>query len=240
MLMVRPEIKVLPNPQAVAQQAAERIVSAANAVDRFSLALSGGSTPKILFELLASDAYKSRIDWPRVEIFFADERCVPPEHADSNFRMANETLLSKVPIPRENVHRMRGEIEPNEAAKEYGEMLKERFNDDGLDMLLLGMGDDGHTASLFPGTEALKEAKHRCVANFVPKLNTWRITLSAPFINRANKILVLVTGQSKAVRVAEVLEGPRDPGRLPIQLIEPINGTLTWLLDVEAAGMREE
>jgi 6-phosphogluconolactonase len=233
-------IVVQNNPEAVANDAANRIVSAAALRERFSIALSGGSTPKTLFQLLASEAYKSRIDWPRVEIFFADERCVPPDHADSNFRMANETLLSRVPIRKENVHRMRGEIDPNQAAKEYGEMLTARLGDGGLDMILLGMGDDGHTASLFPGTAALNETKHRCVANFVAKLNMWRITLTAPFINRAEEILVLATGSSKAKRVSEVLEGPRDPQRLPIQMIDPIRGKLTWILDADAAAMHEE
>lgn len=226
-------------------EAAERIVRAANAVEHFSLTLSGGTTPKMLYALLASEPYRSRIDWPNVEIFFADERCVPPDHADSNFGMINETLLSKVPIPQENIHRMRGELEPNEAAKEYGEMLKEKFpstgsgqaGEGGLEMILLGMGDDGHTASLFPRTEALKETKHRCVSNFVPKLNAWRLTLSAPFINRAADVMILVTGAGKTKVLSEVLEGPRDPDRLPVQLIEPSDGRLTWLIDVDAAGI---
>src|SRR4029078_5646523 len=127
--------------------------------------------------------------------------------------------------------------DPNEAAKEYGELLKAKFGDGGLDMILLGMGDDGHTASLFPHHEGLKETKHRCVANFVPKLNAWRITLSAPFINRAIDVIVMVTGASKAKVLAEVLEGPRGPESLRIQLIRPLH--LAWLIDVEAAGMNE-
>jgi 6-phosphogluconolactonase len=242
--MIQPEIKVQPDPKAAAQEAAERIVRAADEnialADRFTLGLSGGSTPKMLFELLASEPYRSQIDWPKVEIFFVDERCVPPDHADSNFRMAHEALLSKVPITPANVHRMRGEIDPNEAAREYGELLKARFGDGGLDLTLLGMGDDGHTASLFPGTEALKETKHRCVANFVPKLNTMRITLSAPFVNRSREVFIIVAGESKTARIAEVLEGPRDPDRLPIQLIEPAAGKLTWLLDIAAARMHAD
>jgi len=236
-----PEIKVLPDSVGIAHEAAERIIAAARRAadeDRtFSLALAGGSTPKALYELLATTPYKSRIEWPRVEIFFGDERTVPPDHKDSNYKMAHEALLSKVPIPGDNVYRMKGELDPNEAAKQYGQMLKEKFAEDGLDMVLLGMGDDGHTASLFPETAALDEAKHRCVANFVPKLSTWRITLTAPFINRSRDVLVLVAGASKATRLAEVLEGPRDPRRLPVQLIQPIHGRTTWLTDVAAAGM---
>jgi 6-phosphogluconolactonase len=209
----------------------------------FSLALSGGSTPKVMFELLASNAYQPRVDWAKVQIFFADERCVPPDHKDSNYRMAHETLLSKVPIPGDNVYRMAGELDPNEAATEYGQMLKEKFSDGGLDLILLGMGDDGHTASLFPGTAAVKEAKHRCVANYAENSTTgksWRITLTAPFINRARAVMVLVAGESKAKRLAEVLEGPREPERLPVQLIDPSPGKLIWIVDAAAAGMHEE
>jgi 6-phosphogluconolactonase len=132
---------------------------------------------------------------------------------------------------------MKGELDPEAAAIEYGKMLKDRFGEDGgLDLVLLGMGDDGHTASLFPGTEALKETKHRCVPNFVPKLNTWRITLTAPFLNRSREVLVMVEGAGKAARVQEVLEGPQDPDRLPIQVIAP-RDKYFWLMDVAAAGM---
>jgi 6-phosphogluconolactonase len=177
------------------------------------------------------------VAWEKVEIFFGDERCVSPESSESNYRMASESLLRTVPVPGDNVYRIRGEIDPNAAAIEYGQMLKEKFADGGLDLIYLGMGPDGHTASLFPGTEALRETKHRCVANFVPKLNTWRVTMSAPFINRAQNVIFLVGGADKAERVAEVLEGPPDPQRLPSQMIRPIEGKLTWILDAGAAGM---
>jgi len=252
-MTVQPEIKVLPGPAGIATEAAERIVRAAEEAialaGRFRIALSGGSTPKLLFELLASDAYRDRIDWTNVEVFFADERCVPPDHVESNDRLARETLLSKVKIPGDNIYRMRGEVEPpNEAAKEYGQMLKEKFGGpsieegDGLDMILLGMGEDGHTASLFPGTAAVNETKHRCVANYVEHSTTgksWRLTLTAPFINRSRDVLILVAGASKAKTLDAVLVGPRDPQRLPIQLIQPTNGKLAWLIDAGAAGMAE-
>ena len=238
------EIKVLPDATEIARQAAERVIDAANRAAhegrRFSIALAGGSTPRALYELLATEPYRSRIDWPSVEVFFGDERTVPPDHKDSNYRMAREALLSKVPIPGDNVYRMAGEIDPNDAAKQYGQMLKEKFGEGGLDMVLLGMGDDGHTASLFPDTEALNETKHRAVANFVPKMRTWRITLSAPFINRARDVLLLVGGAGKAQRLQEVLEGPQDPRRLPVQLIKPAEGKVTWLVDAPAAGMTAE
>ncbi|HTL29844.1 MAG TPA: 6-phosphogluconolactonase [Tepidisphaeraceae bacterium] len=241
--MKTPEIKVLPTADALAREAATRFVAIGEAAietrGKFTVALSGGSTPRALHNALASDEFRGQLDWSKVEIFFGDERCVPPEDADSNYRMARETLLSKVPIPGDNIYRMRGEIDPEEAAKEYGQMLKEKFADGGLDLVLLGMGDDGHTASLFPHTTALHETKHRCVANHVEKLNAWRITLTAPFINRSKNVIILVSGVSKSARLSEVLESPRDPDRLPIQLIQPAGGQLTWLLDSAAAEMGE-
>lgn len=249
--MTSPEIKVLPDPAAVADEAAQRVVrhagEAIEANGRFSIALSGGSTPKSLYELLATK-YRDWIDWTRVEVFFVDERCVPPDHRESNHRMAHETLLSKVPIPGDNVYRMRGEVDPNEAAKEYGLMLKVKFPstgsgqvaDGGLDLILLGMGEDGHTASLFPGTPAVGETHHRVVANYAEKSTTgksWRITLTAPFINRAEQVIILVTGANKAETLKRVLEDPPDPKRFPVQLISPLSGRLTWLIDAAAAGM---
>ena len=239
--MMNPEIKVLPDPAAVAVEGAERfIVAAREAVDlggRFSVAFSGGHTPKAMFELLAGEPYRSRVTWEKVEVFFSDERCVPPDSTESNYRMASEALLKRVPIPGDNVYRMRGDIDPQESAREYGELLKEKFGDGGPDLIMLGMGPDGHTASLFPNTEALHETKHRCVANYVEQLKTWRITMSAPFINRARAVMFLVTGADKARRVAEVLEGPRDTERLPSQLILPVAGKFIWLMDAAAAGM---
>jgi 6-phosphogluconolactonase len=248
-----PEIKVLPDVAALSREAAARVVRIAEEAialtDRFSIGLAGGSTPKALYQLLASPEFAARIAWAKVEAFFGDERCVPPEHAESNYRMARESLLSKVPIPGDNVYRMRGEVEPNEAAKEYGLMLKENFgggaieDGDGFDLILLGLGEDGHTASLFPHTPALRETKHRCVAQFVEKSTTgpsWRLTLTPPFINRCANVIVLAAGAEKAPAMQRVLEGPRDPEELPMQLIAPATGRLTWLVDAAAAGMHEE
>lgn len=237
------QIKVLPDVAGIARETADLIVaSALDAISikgTFSLALSGGHTPEALYALLAEEPYRSAVDWAKVEIFFGDERCVPPDSPESNYGMARTKMLSKLPIPGDNVYRMRGEIDPNEAAKEYGQMVKEKFGDGGIDLVLLGMGPDGHTASLFPGTEALNETRHRCVANYVPKLKAWRITLTAPFINRSGAVAILVAGKDKAERLQEVLEGPRDPQKLPIQLIRPESGSLLWLVDVAAAGMEE-
>ncbi len=242
--MTIPETKVLPDPAGIAREAAERIVVAARQAiqtgGEFSIALSGGSTPKTLYELLAGPYYRPQIDWPKVLIFFGDERCVPPDHPESNYRMANAALLSRVPIPGDNVYRIRGEIDPQEAAREYDLILQDKFGDGGIDVSLLGMGADGHTASLFPGTAAVNERERRVVANYAEHSTTgksWRVTMTAPFINRSHQILIMVAGKDKAARIAEVLEGPRDPQRLPIQLIDPPHGNVTWLLDVPAAAM---
>jgi 6-phosphogluconolactonase len=257
--MVDPHIKVLPDPKAVAVEAAERIIAAANEAvtheGSFSIALSGGSTPKILYELLATPAYSSRMPWADTEIFFGDERCVPPDHKDSNYRMAREALLSKVPIPPISVHRMKGEIDPAAAADEYEQLLRDRFGNGGggagagggtgagMDVVLLGMGDDGHTASIFPGTVATRETKRSVLGYFAENSSTgksWRVTLTAPFINRSRQVMFLICGASKAQRLTEVLEGPRDPERLPSQLIDPAEGELVILLDTPAAGMDAE
>lgn len=234
-------IDVVADIEVLAAHAAEHIVAAAaHAVERsgtFSFVLSGGSTPKRLYELLASDACRGRIDWSHVEIFFGDERTVPPDSPESNFHTANVTFLSKMPIPPRNIHRMRGEIDPNEAAVEYGRLLQARFGETGgPDLTLLGMGDDGHTASLFPGTEALKQTHHRCVANYVPKFATWRMTMTAPFLNRSGLVLILVSGLRKAPVLQQVLHGPPNPQTFPVQMIAPAGGRLIWIVDRPAAG----
>jgi 6-phosphogluconolactonase len=196
-----------------------------------------------MYRLLAEEPFRSRVDWARVEVFFGDERCVPPDHPDSNYRMAREALLAHVSIPDRSVYRMRGEIDPEAAAREYGLMLKEKFADGGLDLTLLGMGDDGHTASLFPGTPAVREKEHRVVAQFVENSTTgrsWRITMTAPFLNRSGRVMLLVAGKSKAARLKDVMEGDHDPDRLPVQLIDPAQARVTWLIDAAAAGMDED
>ncbi len=240
---MKPDIRVFPDAASIALAAAdlfaEMAAGAVGAGRNFSVALSGGSTPKLLYALLAQEPYRSRIDWGRVEIYFGDERVVPPEHADSNYRMANEALLSRVPLRAENIHRMRGEIDANESAIEYGRLLKAKFGEGGIDFTFLGLGEDGHTASLFPYTPALEERHHRCVAQFVEKSTTgesWRITMTAPFVNRSKVVAFLVNGAGKAVRLAEVIHGPRDPMRLPSQLIAPEAGKLIWMVDQAAAG----
>jgi 6-phosphogluconolactonase len=238
-----PEIVVFDTAEEVARAAAERFVEdARNAVERegrFSVALSGGSTPRLMYQLLASDEFKERVDWTKTHIFFGDERCVPPTSADSNYRMADEALLSRVPLPPQNIHRMMGVGDAAANARLYEDELQTFFAGAAwprFDLVLLGMGDDGHTASLFPASGALADERAWVVANWVEKLNAYRITLTAAAINQAAHVLFLVTGAGKAERVAEVIKGARDGARLPAQLIRPLNGRLEWFLDRAAAA----
>jgi len=236
-------IRILENAEGVARAAADCFVdialSSISAQGRFSVALAGGSTPQRTYELLATEEYRNRIAWAKVHIFFSDERCVPPMHADSNYRMADKAMISLLPIPSQNVHRMAGEGDAIANASLYEDDLRTFF--DGalwprFDLVLLGMGDDGHTASLFPGTRALSEGEAWVIANWVEKLNRYRITLTPPAINHAANIIFLVTGAGKAERLPQVLRGARDPQKLPSQLIQPVNGSPVWLVDRAAAG----
>jgi 6-phosphogluconolactonase len=238
-----PNVEVFDDPEQVARSAARRFVELAReAIDEkgtFSVALSGGSTPRRIYELLAGEEFRQQVSWAGVHVFFGDERTVPPDHADSNYRMANEAMLSRLPIPFENVHRMNGVGDAAANASEYESELRGFFGDSAwprLDLVMLGMGDDGHTASLFPGTAALDEQQRWVVANWVEKFDTWRITLSVPAINAARHVLFLVTGAGKAGRLREVLRGERAPARLPSQLIQPRGGTLEWFIDRAAAA----
>ena len=204
---------------------------------RMTVAFSGGATPKHLYSLLASPDYRDRILWNSVELFWGDERCVPPDHPESNFRMAQEALLSKIKIPPENIHRMRGEQEPQAAAAEYEKELQKIFglNSGALprfDLILLGIGEDGHTASLFPGSEALNETEHLVAAPFVGKLNSYRLTFSLPVLNNAANAWFLVAGASKADAVKQAFSSSSD---LPAAKVQPVNGKLTWFITRDAA-----
>ena len=234
-----------PTSDQVASAAAQLFVdSAQQAVSTRGIArvaISGGSTPKAMFALLAAEPFVSAIDWAKLQLYWVDERCVPPTDAESNFRMTNEALLSKVPLPHEHIYRMEGELDPHEAANRYESTLRNSMKLEGaespaFDLLLLGMGDDGHTASLFPHTEALHDITRLVVPNHVPQKNTWRITLTSPVINQAREVAFLIEGAAKAGVLAEVLTGPHDPERLPSQLIRPSNGQLRFLLDAAAAA----
>jgi 6-phosphogluconolactonase len=240
--MITPQIRVLPDLAGIAYAAAERIVQSSRAAivrsGEYSIALSGGSTPQALYSLLAGDDFFHQIEWAKVQFYFGDERCVPPDSDQSNYRMAKESLFDHAPIPAANIHRIRGEIPPEAAADEYDQLLAERCPN-GMDLTLLGMGPDGHTASLFPHSAALDEKQRLCVANWVETLQTWRVTMTVPYLNRSREALILASGAEKKERLQEVLEGPRDPKRLPIQFIAPDSGRLVWLMDIAAAAMDE-
>jgi 6-phosphogluconolactonase len=231
-----------PGPEALAREAAQRFTDLAReAIDsrgRFSVALSGGSTPTALYGLLAEEPYRAQIPWAQVHLFWGDERCVPPDHPDSNYRMVNETLISHVPIPSANVYRIRGELDPDLAARAYEKTLQDFFCGPRtrFDLVLLGLGDDGHTASLFPGSDALHERERLAVAVEARYHDrpARRVTLTLPALNTARQVLFLVTGSAKAGIVQAVLEGPE--GRLPAQQIRPAAGQTVWMLDREAAS----
>ena len=205
---------------------------------RFVVALSGGSTPKAAFQKLAAAPFRDRVPWSKVHIFWGDERAVAPDHADSNFRMAREALLDKVPIPANQVHRMQAERDDlDQAARDYEAAIASAAGPEGVfDFVMLGMGDDGHTASLFPGTEALRPTERWVVGNFVPKFQTHRMTMTPTILNRAACVAFLAKGGDKAGPLAEILEGPLDSNRLPSQLIKAQPGKQIWFVDRAAAA----
>lgn len=226
---------------AAAEMITAIIAEAIQARGACALALSGGSTPREVYEKLAHASYRERIAWPAVHWFWGDERMVPPEHEESNYRMTREALLAHAPIPARNVHRIQGELAPALAAREYRAELAAFFHQtkNAFDLVLLGLGEDGHTASLFPETAALRERTHDAAEVFVPKLDQWRVTLTLPAINRARKIIFLVAGKSKAEIAAGVLGLPQPEMKWPASLVQPSEGELLWLLDAEAAARRE-
>jgi 6-phosphogluconolactonase len=230
-------VQLYETPEALAEAAARAFVDrAAESIaerGRFAVALAGGSTPKATYGVLARD-HAEDVDWPNVHVFFGDERTVPPDHEDSNYRMAREALLDRVPVG--SVHRMRGELPPDEAAASYETYLKQFFGGEAvLDLVMLGIGGDGHTASLFPGTPALEVTDRLVVANPVPKLDTTRLTLTAPVLSAARAVNFLVAGEGKAEALREILEGDADPHRYPAKLVRPPGGP-TWFVDRAARG----
>ncbi len=212
---------------------------------RFTIALAGGNTPKPIYARLATPGYAERIDWTKVEIFFGDERCVPPEDPRSNYQMARAALCDHVPIPPANIHRMRGEETPEQAALSYAAELQACFGGnasaggpppDGFDLVLLGMGDNGHTASIFPGLAAVTERSRWVMAQYVEVMGMWRVTLTPVVINAARNVAFLVSGADKAEMLHRVLEGPYDPVVLPAQVIRPTGGEVHWLVERSAAA----
>lgn len=238
------QIKVLPDAAQLAQAAAREFTHLAQLAifktQRFSVALSGGSTPEMLYQLLAAEPYRSELAWEKIHFFWGDERNVPPKDANSNFRLAYEALLSKIPVPDENVHRMKGESPDLKiAAAGYEQELHSLLGGGPgqlprLDLVLLGLGTDGHVASLFPGSQALNERQHLCVPNWVEKLSTWRLTLTFPVLNNAANVLFLVCGTEKAEILGRILDSDPKP-IYPAQLVKPVNGEVHWLLDRGAA-----
>jgi 6-phosphogluconolactonase len=243
------QIIVYPDHERLIRGAAAFLAGAAArsiaARGRFTLALSGGHTPRPLYARLAAPDYRDRIDWSKVHIFFGDERCVPPDDPQSNYRMVRETLLEQVPLPAGNIHRLRGEEAPEQAAADYARVLQKAFGGDaatggpppeGFDLILLGLGDNGHTASLFPGLEAVRERVRWVMAQYVEAVGRWRLTLTPVVINAAHRVAFLVSGANKAAILGRVLEGPYQPEVLPSQIIQPTHGELHWLLDAAAAA----
>lgn len=261
---LNPDVRILPDAPAVAAAAARLLAdSAAEAVRTtggLAVALSGGSTPAALFAELRSEPWASQVEWGAIHLFWGDERCVPPDHPDSNFRLAARELLEHVPIPPAQVHRIRGEEDPRHAAREYDALLRAFVAErpgtaTGLDFVFLGLGEDGHTASLFPGTEPVRVAtedaprasgpekdpaegahEHPWVsANYVPRLDAWRITLTPRAINSAGLVAFLVTGAHKAKILARVLAPGGDDAAYPARLVRPHRGRPLWLVDEAAA-----
>ncbi len=256
----KPEIVIFSDRAALMRDAARRFVTCArDAIQtnrRFAVALSGGATPRELYALLATPEFVTQIDWTHTHLFWGDERAVPPHHPDSNYRMTHDTLLSKIPVPSQNVHRIRTELPPEDVAREYENELRAFFqpqSTQGLqrknsvpsvfsvadlpnfDLILLGLGSNGHTASLFPHTRVLRETERWVASEYIDAVKMWRITLTAPMINAAKNIVWLVAGADKAETVREVLYGAYRPDDLPAQLIQPTHGQVVWLLDNEAS-----
>ncbi|HET6253888.1 MAG TPA: 6-phosphogluconolactonase [Puia sp.] len=236
------ELHVYKNPDelshAVAQWIADDITATLKQQDRFTIALSGGSTPKALHKLLAASPYKEQIDWSKLHVFWGDERAVPFTDDRNNAKMAYDTLLNFVPIPPYHIHVMRTDIAPEQSAAEYENIL--HFYFDGtpasFDLVLLGMGDDGHTLSLFPGTAAVHEEKAWTIAYFLKAQDMYRITLTKTIVNRAAKIAFLTAGTNKAHALKEVQQGSYNPDLYPSQEIRPVKGELHWFVDEAAAA----
>jgi 6-phosphogluconolactonase len=244
-MLERAHLVVVPDEHALAERVARHTLEAGKAAlaarGRFELALAGGSTPKAAYALLAQPPLRDELDWSKVRFFFGDERCVPPADEQSNYRMARLALLEPLGIASNAIFRMRGEDEPQAAARAYAEVLRRELESDDedvprLDLVMLGMGPDGHTASLFPGTDPLEDDALLVRAPYVAKFETHRLTLTPRVINAAREVAVATAGPTKTDALAAVLDGPFDPTTYPIQILGPRAGTLTWLVDEAAAA----
>lgn len=235
------EIEVVADASSLAKRAADKFVRLAGGAlqlgERFTVALAGGSTPQRMY----SNLVNAQLDWEHVHFFWGDERCVPPDHPDSNYRMANDAILNHIPIPEENIHRVLGEFPADEAARDYDAKLRRFFTcgNPRFDLVLLGLGEDGHTASLFPGTPAVREKKRWVTAvrhRLPPPPLVDRVTLTLAVINAAAHVFFLVSGAGKADRLSQVLEVMFQPDILPAQAVKPVNGVVHWLVDQAAAA----
>jgi len=236
-------IAIYPNIDILSHEAAQYIVRIATESitthGRFTIALSGGTTPRKLYGLLGSEPYRSQIDWTLVHIFWSDERCVPPNSEESNYHLAHEVLLSKISIPAVQVHRMPADMpDRNAASQEYENEMRRVFETDGIpnfDLIQLGMGPEAHTASLFPHQAALHEQQRLVVPVSVPKPPPDRLTFTPPLLNAARNVLFLVAGSDKADALHAVLEGPYNPDEYPAQIVRPPDGEVSWMVDTAAA-----
>jgi 6-phosphogluconolactonase len=248
---MKPEIRIVAHAEELnctaAAEFVQRAREAVQAKGVFVVVLSGGTTPRSTYARLADDAsLRSQVPWEKTHFFWGDERHVPPDHADSNYHMAYEAMLSRVTVSPENVHRIRGEYaDAGRAAEEYEHALRAFFRllpgqFPRFDLVLLGLGPDGHTASLFPGTKALHEEKRLVVSNWVGKFDADRITMTAPVLNNASCVIFLVSGEEKALALKAVLRGRHEPEQLPAQLVRPSHGRLLWLVDHAAARLLQD
>ncbi|SHE76831.1 6-phosphogluconolactonase [Mariniphaga anaerophila] len=235
------EVKIYPKPKKVCKAVAREILKLTqdSPQQRFDIALSGGNTPKKLFKILEKK-HKDTIPWDRIHFWWGDERCVPPTSEESNFKMANDFLFTQVPVPPQNIHRVKGENPPEEEAKRYAEEIDSSLTHRGevpvFDLIILGLGDDGHTASIFPNRLELFEEKRNCVVAQHPASGQNRVTLTGKVLNNASRIFFLVTGENKAMRVSEIMNNDEAAKLLPAYYIEPQNGSLIWFIDEPAAS----
>ncbi len=236
-------IKIFPTVEKLAGSFAEFLMQKVNETpedDSFSIALSGGSTPKIIYKYL-SENFEDKINWKKIKIFFGDERCIPPDNEESNYRMANESLLKKISIPKENIFRVKGENNPVKEAARYEEVLKSNIPSvtgiPQFDLILLGLGEDGHTASIFPNQVNLFYSARLCEVAVHPQTKQKRITITGKIINNAKHVLFLVTGKNKASVLSQIIDVNNSKSKYPASLVNPKNGKLTWFLDIEASKM---
>jgi 6-phosphogluconolactonase len=243
---MRSQVRVYPTRSAAAHAAAAQFVATAekamNARGRFTVALAGGNTPRDVYRLLATEEYASMVDWPNVSVFWGDERCVPFNDPENNASMARETLLNHVPVAPNNIYRIQSQLPPQEAAQNYEQTLRRYFSGRGtnlpnFDLVLLGIGAEGHTASLFPGSPLLNEKERWVGAVYVEKMKSWRISLTPVALNAASKVLFTVIGEEKAQAVKQILTEPKQPNLLPAQVVDPPDGQVLWIFDKPASSL---